>query len=105
LKSRDEREKDKNMKKMLVFALLFACGDSEDRDFGEECEVHNELYSHTVLFCDGFEPENVEDVFQACNPRQSRSERDPRCVPCDLMEFEENCELQHVCFIKKAEWE
>lgn len=88
------------MKKLAVFALLFACGDLEEGEFVEKCETHSELYSHTVLYCN----ESIEDVFEVCNPRQPWSERDP-CVICDVMEFEDNCELKHVCFLQTAEWE
>ena len=92
------------MKKLAVFMLLFACGDLEESEFVEECKVQSELYSHSVLYCNGYEPENIEDVFEVCNPRQPWSERNP-CVTCDIMEFEEGCELQHVCFVEKAGWE
>ena len=91
---------------MTTLLLLVACGQvgPELDDGSYECEPHNELYSHTVLFCDGYETENIEDVFEVCNPRQPWSERNP-CVTCDLMEFEEGCDLRHVCFDKRAQWE
>ena len=59
------------MKKIVLALVLFGCGDGlPDKDFGKECEVHDEGYSHTVLFCGGRDVENVEDVFQVCNYQQ-----------------------------------
>ena len=91
---------------MTTLLLLVACGPvgPELDDGSYECESHSELYSHTVLFCDGYETENIVDVFEVCNPRQPWSERSP-CVTCDLMDFEEGCDLRHVCFDKRAQWE
>lgn len=90
---------------MTALLLLVACGQvGPELDDGYECEVQDELYSHTVLYCNGYEPENIEDVFEVCNPRQPLSERSP-CVTCDLVEFEEGCDLKHICFDNLAEWE
>ena len=64
------------MKKVLAFAMLVGCGDGlPDKDFGHECQIHDAGYSHTVMFCGGFESDNVEDVFIACDIRRPRDEQ------------------------------
>ena len=86
------------MKKALAFVLLVGCGDGLTSDVVEQCNVYDEGYSHTVMFCGGQEPENVEDVFVACNVRKSRQEQFEGCVGnVDLMDLHPNGELQHVC--------
>lgn len=89
---------------MTAFLLLIACG-NQLSDSNSECQVYDELYSHTVLFCNGYDTDDVEDVFRACNYRLPFEERDPDCVSCDVMDFQEGCQLQHVCFVEKAYWE
>ncbi len=87
------------MKKALAFILLVGCGEGlPDKDFGYECRVHDDGYSHSVIFCGGREPENVEDVFVTCDVRKSRLEQFEGCIgDIDLMDLDPNCELQHVC--------
>ena len=87
------------MKKVLAFALLVGCGDGlPDKDFGYECYSYDSNYTHSVIFCGGREPENVEDVFVACNVRKSRQEQYEGCIgDIDLMDLDPDCELQHVC--------
>ena len=87
------------MKKIVLALVLFGCGDGlSDKDFGKECEVHDEGYSHTVMFCGGRETDNVEDVFITCDVRKSRHEQFEGCIgDIDLMDLDPNCELQHVC--------
>jgi len=87
------------LKKIVLALVLFGCGDGlPDKDFGKECEVHDEGYSHTVLFCGGRDVENVEDVFQVCNYQQRADTQVEDCVSnFDLMEFDDDCDVQHVC--------
>jgi len=87
------------LKKIVLALVLFGCGDGlPDKDFGKECEVHDEGYSHTVLFCGGRDVENVEDVFQVCNYQQRADRQIEDCVSnFDLMEFDDDCDVQHVC--------
>ena len=81
--------------------LLVACGQvGPETNNDEGCEPYYESYSHTLLSC-----EDYEDAFRVCNSRQHLSERDPNCVTCDLMEFEEGCDLTHICFTNLAYWE
>ena len=88
------------MKKVLAFILLAGCGDGlPAKDFGRECEVYNDTYSHTVLFCGGRDVDNVEDVFQVCNHRVRSEDQPIDCVAnFDLMEFDADCDAQHVCW-------
>ena len=88
------------MKKVLAFAMLVGCGDGlPDKDFGYECRSYDSNYSHSVIFCGGREPENVEDVFMTCNVRKSRQEQFEGCIgDVDLMDLDPDCELQHICF-------
>ena len=68
------------MKKAFAFVLLVGCGDGlPDKDFGYECRSYDSNYSHSVIFCGGREPENVEDVFVTCNVRKSRQEQFEGC--------------------------
>ena len=85
---------------MLAFAMLVGCGDGlPDKDFGHECQSHDSNYSHSVIFCGGREPENVEDVFMTCNVRKSSQEQFEGCIDdIDLMDLHPDCELQHICF-------
>mgnify|MGYP001181642863 FL=1 len=87
------------MKKALAFTLLVGCGDGiPDKDFGYECQAHDMNYSHSVIFCGGREMDNVEDVFVACNVRESRQDQFEGCIgDVDLMDLDPDCELQHVC--------
>ena len=87
------------MKKIVLALVLFGCGDGlPDKDFGQECEVYNETYSHTVLFCGGRDVENVEDVFQVCNYQRRGTDQVEGCVSnFDLMVFDDDCVVQHVC--------
>lgn len=87
------------MKKIVLVLAVFGCGDGlPDKDFGCECQAHDPGYSHTVMFCGGLEQDNVEDVFVACNVRESRQNQFEGCIgDIDLMDLEPNCELQHVC--------
>ena len=88
------------MKKIVLALVLLGCGnDLPDRDFGRECEVYDDMYSHTVLFCGGRDLDDVEDVFQVCNYQRRSSDQVEDCVSnFDLMEFDDNCEVQHVCW-------
>jgi len=87
------------VKKTILALALLGCGDGlTEKDLGRECRVHDEGYSHTVIFCGGREPENVEDVFVTCDVRKSRYEQFEGCIgDVDLMDLEPGCELQHVC--------
>ena len=87
------------MKKTIALMLLIGCGDGlPNKDFGRECRVHDEGYSHSVIFCGGQKPENVEDVFVTCDVRKSRHDQFEGCIgDVDLMDLEPGCELQHVC--------
>ena len=87
--------------KYIVLAFVFVgCGDGlPNKDFGRECEIYDELYSHTVLFCGGRNIDNVEDVFQVCNHRARAEDQTVDCVAnFDLMEFDSECDVQHVCW-------
>ena len=88
------------MKKIVLALVLFGCGDGlPDKDFGRECEIYDDLYSHTVLFCGGSDVDNVEDVFQVCNHRARADDQPVDCVAnFDLMEFDDDCSTQHVCW-------
>ena len=87
------------MKKIVLALSVFGCGEFPDKDFGQECEVYHDMYSHTVLFCGGREVGNVEDVFQVCNYQRRSSDQVEDCVSnFDLMEFDEDCDVQHVCW-------
>ena len=87
------------MKKVVLALVLFGCGDGlPDKDFGHECEVYHDMYSHTVLFCGGRDVDDVEDVFQVCNYQHRADRQVEDCVAnFDLMEFDDNCDVQHVC--------
>ena len=87
------------MREFALAIALIGCGDGlPDKDFGSECEVYHEMYSHTVLFCGGRDVDNVEDVFQVCNYQRRATEQVENCVSnFDLMEFDDECEVQHVC--------
>mgnify|MGYP006438395673 FL=1 len=89
--------------KYIVLALaVVGCGELSDIDFGKECEVHDDMYSHSVVFCGGREADDVADVFIACNPRVQRdSQMRKECVHSyDLMDLDPDCEMQHVCFVE-----
>ncbi len=87
------------MKYIVLALVMIGCGELSDKDFGKECEVHDEGYSHTVMFCGGREADNVEDVFITCNVRKSRDEQFEGCIgDVDLMNLAPDCELQHICF-------
>ncbi len=88
------------MKKIVLALLLFGCGDElPDRDLGRECEVYHDMYSHTILFCGGRDVDNVEDVFQVCNYQRRADAQVEDCVSnFDLMEFDNDCDVQHVCW-------
>ena len=88
------------MKKIVLALVLFGCGDGlPDKDFGRGCEIYDDLYSHTVLFCGGSDVDNVEDVFQVCNHRARADDQPVDCVAnFDLMEFDDDCSTQHVCW-------
>jgi len=88
------------LKKVVLALLLFGCGEAlPDKDFGRECGVHDEMYSHTVLFCGGTDVDDVEDVFQVCTHRNRADHQEVDCVPnFDLIEFGEGCDVQHVCW-------
>ena len=87
------------MRKIILTLAIIGCGDGlPDRDFGRECEVYDDMYSHTVLFCGGRDIENVEQIFQVCNYQHRSSDQAEDCVSnFDLLEFDNNCEAQHVC--------
>ncbi len=88
------------MKKIVLALALFGCGDElPDKDFGRECEVYHDMYSHTVLFCGGRDVENVEDVFQVCNYQRRADRQVEDCVAnFDLLEFGDDCDAQHICW-------
>ena len=88
------------MKKIVLALVMFGCGDElPDKNFGQECEVYHDMYSHTVLFCGGRDVENVEDVFQVCNYQHRADRQVEDCVAnFDLMEFDDDCDVQHVCW-------
>ncbi len=86
------------MKKAIALLLLVGCGDGLTNDVVEDCNIYDEGYSHSVIFCGGQEPENIEDVFVACNVRKSRLEQFDGCIGnVDLMDLDPNCELRNVC--------
>tara|TARA_B100001057_G_C22551230_1_gene833534 strand:- start:175 stop:462 length:288 start_codon:yes stop_codon:yes gene_type:complete len=87
------------LKKIVLALAMFGCGDGlPDKNFGRECEVYNDMYSHTVLFCGGRDVNNVEDVFQVCNYQHRADRQVEDCVAnFDLMEFDDDCDVQHVC--------
>tara|TARA_S200000501_G_scaffold94051_1_gene87389 strand:+ start:3361 stop:3645 length:285 start_codon:yes stop_codon:yes gene_type:complete len=86
------------LKKIVLALAVFGCGEFPDKDFGQECEVYHDMYSHTVLFCGGRDVENVEDVFQVCNYQHRADRQVEDCVAnFDLMEFDDDCDVQHVC--------
>ena len=91
------------MKKIVLALALFGCGDTlPDKDFGHECEIYDNMYSHTVLFCGGRNVDNVEDVFQVCNHRARADDHPVDCVSnFDLVEFDDDCEVQHICWEEK----
>jgi hypothetical protein len=84
----------------LTVVALIGCGELPDKDFGRECEVHDDMYSHSVVFCGGVEDENISDVFIACNPRVQRdSQMRKECVHSyDLMDLDPDCLMHHVCW-------
>ena len=87
------------MKKIILALVLFGCDNLSDKDFGRECEIYDTTYSHTVLFCGGSDVDNVEDVFQVCNHRARADDQPVDCVAnFDLMEFDDDCDVQHVCW-------
>ena len=75
--------------------IILGCGESlPDKDFGRECEVYNDMYSHTILFCGGRGVDNVEDVFQVCNYQRQASEQVDDCVSnFDLCPQTSDCSL------------
>lgn len=87
------------MKYIVLALVMIGCGDElSSKDSSKECEVYDEGYSHTVIFCGGRTVDNVEDVFVTCNVRKSREEQFEGCIgDVDLMDLDPNCELQHVC--------
>lgn len=89
----------KTKKTILTLLLLVGCGDDTfNKDLDQVCHVHDAGYSHTVVFCGGREPENVEDVFVTCDVRKSRQEQFEGCIgDIDLMDLDPDCELQHIC--------
>ncbi len=88
------------MKKIVLALVLFGCGDGlPDKDFGRECREYDAMYSHSVLFCGGRDTDNVEDVFQVCNYQRRGRDQVEGCVSnFDLMEFGDDCDVQHVCW-------
>ena len=87
-----------------MLALIFlGCGDGlPDKDFGCECEIYDDMYSHSVLFCGGRGLDNVADVFQVCNHRDHADDQLDGCVSnFDLMVINDGCEVQHVCLGEK----
>lgn len=88
------------MKKIVLALVMFGCGDElPDKNFGQECQVYHDMYSHTVLFCGGRGVDNVEDVFQVCNYQHRADRQVENCVSnFDLMEFNDDCDVQHVCW-------
>jgi len=91
------------LKRIVLTLVLFGCGDGlPDKDFGYECKLYDSNYTHSVIFCGGRTPENVEDVFVACNVRKSRQEQFEGCIgSIDLMDLDPDCEMQHVCLEDK----
>ena len=87
------------MKKTLAFVLLVGCGDGlPDNDFDYGCRPHSVGYTHSAILCGGQAPEDVEDIFVACNIRKSRHEQFEGCIgSTDLMDLDPDCVLQHVC--------
>jgi hypothetical protein len=87
------------LKKIVFTLVVMGCGDAmQNKDFGVECEAYDDQYSHTILFCGGKDTENVEDIFEVCNYRQRSDHQVDGCVSSlDLMEFDSDCEVQHVC--------
>ena len=87
-------------KYVLACSILAGCMEiGPERDIEEECEVYNDLYSHSILFCDGRGIDNVEDVFEVCNHRTRGHSQSSSCVSnFDLIEVDEGCEVQHVCW-------
>lgn len=88
------------MKKIVLALVVFGCSDDlPSQDLGQECEVYNDMYSHSVLFCGGRDVDNVADVFQVCNYQRRGTDQIEGCVSnFDLMEFDSDCEVQHVCW-------
>lgn len=88
------------MKKIVLALLMFGCGDGlPDKDFGRVCETYDDKYSHTILFCGGRQAEDVRDTFEVCNYRHRADSHPDDCVSnFDLMEFDADCEVQHVCW-------
>ena len=87
------------MKKIVLALVLFGCDDGiPDKDLGRECDIYDDMYSHTILFCGGRDVDNVENIFQVCNHRARSDDQPVDCVAnFDLMELDENCDVQHVC--------
>lgn len=82
------------MTAFLSLAMLSACGPMELPDRHFECQDWSQLYSHTILYCDG----EIMDSFIVCNPRTPPAEERLNCIKPDLMEQTENCLMQHVCY-------
>ena len=86
------------MKYIVLALVMIGCGDGLTNDVVEECNLHDEGYSHTVVFCGGMEPENAVQAFTACNVRKPRSEQYEGCISnVDLMEVDPGCEMRHIC--------
>jgi len=86
--------------KLLSFTALTACVPPEDLPENHfQCKNWSQLYSHTILYCDG----EVEDSFIACNPRKPPSERGACTNSHDLMDLEQNCWLQNICYEEEVE--
>lgn len=88
------------MNKFVLALALIGCNNAlSDNDFDPECQVYDEEYSHTVLFCPDDDAQSVEDVFQVCNHRHRADNQIDGCTPnFDLMEFDDDCSVRHFCW-------
>ena len=87
---------------MTAALLAWGCGEEEFQDgdtiIEYHCEHYDTLYSHSVVFCDGYGINNIHTSFVACNSRVPRAQRREGCLDdYDLVDIDEGCFMHHVC--------
>lgn len=83
------------MKYLVVVLLIFGCG-KEFVEVETNCQPYDDNYSHTVIYCGELKEENVQNVFNLCNPRI------PDRMDCvediALMNLGDDCFAANVCW-------
>ena len=84
-----------HMKYLILSSALFACGPETIIEVESDCQPYDNDYSHTITYCGEPDPDNIQNMFVLCNPRELEAES------CSddliLRELGDDCHATNVC--------